>query len=79
MFMLGKYSILFCTYGQIDSVIDGYIINVNKAKKNNSRIYIYIYKQLRVRIRIVYFGIMRYAVYMYMQKYICSNKFMETE
>ena len=50
--------------------MDGYIINVNNAKKNNSRIYIYIYiyKLLRVRIRIVDFGIMRYAVYMYMQK-----------
>ena len=61
-------------------IIDGYIINVNKAKKNNSRIYINIYKLLRIRIRIVYFGIMRYTVYMYMQKkYICSNTFLETE
>ena len=36
--------------------------------------------QLRIRIRIVYFGIICYAVYMYMgKKYICSNTFLETE
>ena len=41
MFIQGKYSLLL--YGQIDSVIDGYIININKAKQIAEYIYIYIY------------------------------------
>ena len=39
--------------------------------------YMHILRRIR---RIVYFGIICYAVYMYMEKkYICSNTFLETE
>ena len=29
----GENIVYYCTYGQINSLIDGYIINVNNAKK----------------------------------------------